>query len=130
LYYILITHHEPVLARFLQRFIAHAYPSATVVSPTSPLEVYRLTIQHTVDLVVIDGRNLSFIQQLRAQHVQTQVLVVSGDPSKEPAARAAGASAFLATPFSIEHFIVILNTLLPPTPINDDGITMHALARP
>jgi DNA-binding response OmpR family regulator len=112
-YHILITHHEPVLARFLQRFIASTYPLATVVTAPSPEEMYRLSLHKAVDLVVVDALDLSFIQQLRAQHVQTPVLVLSGNPSKEPAARAAGASTFLATPFHAEALEAILHSLLP-----------------
>lgn len=64
-----------------------------------------------VDMPLMDG--LTLVRALRARSTITPIVVVSGNPDARSQALAAGATRFLAKPFSLRELRGVLNELIP-----------------
>jgi CheY-like chemotaxis protein len=109
----------------LAEIIVRIYPAVTVTAVRNGAAALREVGWHAVDLIitnqhmpVLDG--LTVIRTLRAHHVAIPILMVSGDLWVADAARAAGATSFLAKPFTVPDLHAALQAVLP----RQDGPTL------
>ena len=106
------------MRRLLVRIAQFVDPDImTVEAANAPEALAALQLQHFT-LVITDYHmpgltGLDVVMAAHAQDPARPIIVVSAQESVEPAALAAGATAFVAKPFTVERFAALLRTLLP-----------------
>ncbi|MBC8075610.1 MAG: response regulator [Chloroflexales bacterium] len=103
------------MARIVVRIYAAVDVSA-VSTGTYALAVYT---QRGADLLITDNRmpglnGLDLIRVLRGQQATLPIIMVAGNGTTEPLAYAAGATAFVAKPFTVQQLVQLLTQVLPP----------------
>ena len=117
--HILIAEDHAVVRNLLTTIIARTYPTGTITAVANGAEALAVYQARGADLLIADYvmpimTGLALIQTLRAQQVTVPILVVSMDTSIAEAVVQAGASRFLAKPFSLPELQQALIALLPP----------------
>jgi CheY-like chemotaxis protein len=116
--HILIADDTVGVRALIGRIIVRTYPAVTVTAVGNGAEALLALDRHGVDLIItnqsmptLDG--LGLIRALRAHQIQAPILMVSADPLLEQAALMAGATRFLAKPFSVAELQAVLLALRP-----------------
>ncbi|MBC8163868.1 MAG: response regulator [Roseiflexaceae bacterium] len=118
-YHIIIADDTEAIRLLLARIAARAYPSARVSGLADGQDALDLFLDQGADLIITDNNmprlnGLQLIHGVRAHNPHVPILMVSGYPLVELAARQAGATMFLAKPFEVDRLIAVLHALLPP----------------
>jgi CheY-like chemotaxis protein len=117
-YYILVADDDPTVRRVIVRVVQRIAPHATVIEAGDGVQALAALQQYHFSAIITDyhmpgASALNILEAVRAQHPSLPVVVVSAQPNVEQAARAAGATAFLAKPFPLEQLTATLQSVLP-----------------
>jgi CheY-like chemotaxis protein len=116
---VIIADDDAGIRAVLSHIVQQTYPSAMVSAVADGLAALHIYDQQGADLVLtnymmprLSGLNL--ITALRARRTTLPIIMVSGEVAQAPAALAAGASQFLAKPFTRTQLVQVLISVLPP----------------
>ena len=117
--HVIIADDEDGVRAVLVHLIRQTYPSATISAFSDGLAALTAYDQHYADLVITNQSmpqmsGLDLITALRTRTTTLPIIMVSGDFFHEQAALAAGATAFVAKPFTRAQLAQTLRRVLPP----------------
>ncbi len=117
-YHIIIADDEDSIRSLLVRVVTRQYPTATISAVPDGAAALGLYDQQGADLLLTNNlmpgiTGLELIRILRARQATLPILMVSAS-AFEQQALAAGATRFLAKPFSVPNLLLALTSLLPP----------------
>jgi len=138
---LLVAEDDPVIAEFVAQGLREA-GYAVDVAATGP-QGLRLALEGTFDAAVIDVMlpgldGLALIEQLRAKHVQTPVLILSARHSVDDRVKGlqAGGDDYLTKPFAFAELLARVQALLrraggaaEPTRLVAGDLTLDLLSR-
>lgn len=106
------------MRRLLSRIAQFVDPDIAVVEAANAAEALVALGQRPFSLVLTDyhmpgGTGLDVVLAAHAQDPERPIVVVSAQSSVEAAALAAGATMFVAKPFTVEALAALLRSLLP-----------------
>ena len=118
-YHVIIADDDAGVRAVLSRIVQHIYPDATVSAVADGVAALHIYDQHGADLVVTNQTmprmsGLNLIIALRTRNPSVPIIMVSGEVAQASAALAAGATRFLAKPFTRTHLVQVLSSVLPP----------------
>jgi len=118
-YHVIIADDDIGVRAVLVHIVQQTYPGATVSAVADGLAALHLYDQQGADLVLTNHTmprmsGISLITALRTRNPTVPIIMVSGDISQAQAARAAGATHFLAKPFTRAQIVQVLISVLPP----------------
>jgi CheY-like chemotaxis protein len=118
-YHVVIADDERGVRGLLARVVARAFTSVRITAVADGLEALNIVTTDPPDLLITNNHmpamnGLDLIQAVRARGLTTPIVMVSSDASLASTALAAGASAFIAKPFTVTSLTAVLTRLLPP----------------
>jgi CheY-like chemotaxis protein len=117
--HILIAEDHAEVRQLIATIVERTYPTCMITAVASGVEALAAYTERGADILITDYAmpgmtGLTLIQTLRAQQTTIPILVVSMNTSIVEAVLEAGASRFLAKPFSLPELQKVLTELLPP----------------
>ena len=116
---VLIADDHAILRKGLIEILQESFPAMKYFEASNSIEALQITRKETLDLILLDismpGRNgLETLKQIRADGIQTPVLILSVQPEDQYAIRVlkAGASGFLNKDSAPEELINAVNHIL------------------
>jgi len=116
---VLIADDHAILRKGLIEILHESFPSLQYFEASNSIEALQITRKETLDLILLDismpGRNgLETLKQIRADGIQTPVLILSVQPEDQYAIRVlkAGASGYLNKDSAPEELINAVNLIL------------------
>jgi CheY-like chemotaxis protein len=113
---VLIVEDEPGVRSFLCRAVEYLLPRASVVGQADGRLGLQAFLAEPADLVISDQHmpQMSGVELLHALRARSAVpfIMISAEPSAELAARAAGASAFLNKPITLDDLRLAIRSAL------------------
>jgi DNA-binding NarL/FixJ family response regulator len=116
---VLIADDHAILRKGLIEILHESFPTLEYFEASNSIEVLQITRKETLDLILLDismpGRNgLETLKQIRADGLQTPILILSVQPEDQYAIRTlkAGASGFLNKDSAPEELINAVNLIL------------------
>lgn len=116
---VLIADDHAILRKGLIEILHESFPTMEYFEASNSIEALQITRKETLDLILLDismpGRNgLETLKQIRADGIQTPILILSVQPEDQYAIRAlkAGASGFLNKDSAPEELINAVNHIL------------------
>lgn len=116
---VLIADDHAILRKGLIEILHESFPSMEYFEASNSIEALQITRKETLDLILLDismpGRNgLETLKQIRADGIQTPILILSVQPEDQYAIRVlkAGASGFLNKDSAPEELINAVNLIL------------------
>jgi CheY-like chemotaxis protein len=118
-YHVIIAEDDVGVRAVITQIVKQTYPAATVSAVSDGLGALLVYDQQGADLVITSRtlRHLSgldLIATLRARQATIPIILVSGDTGHAQPALAAGATQFVAKPFTRAQLVQQLTRLLPP----------------
>jgi CheY-like chemotaxis protein len=118
-YQVIVADDDASIRAVLAHIVQQTYPGATVSAVADGLAALHIYDQQGADLVLTNYMmprmsGLDLIAALRARQVTLPIIMVSGEVAQAPAALAAGATLFLAKPFTRTQLVQVLMSVLPP----------------
>jgi two-component system chemotaxis response regulator CheY len=118
-YHVLIADDDAGIRAVLVHIVQQTYPDATVSVVADGLAALHIYNQQGAALVLtnymmprLSGLNL--IRALRTRNLTVPIIMVSGEVTQASAALAAGATYFLAKPFTRAQLVQLIISVLPP----------------
>jgi DNA-binding NarL/FixJ family response regulator len=116
---VLIADDHAILRKGLIEILQESFPAMKYFEASNSIEALQITRKETLDLILLDismpGRNgLETLKQIRADGIQTPVLILSVQPEDQYAIRVlkAGASGYLNKDSAPEELINAVNLIL------------------
>jgi DNA-binding NarL/FixJ family response regulator len=116
---VLIADDHAILRKGLIEILHESFPTLKYFEASNSVEALQITRKETLDLILLDismpGRNgLETLKQIRADGIQTPILILSVQPEDQYAIRVlkAGASGFLNKDSAPEELINAVNHIL------------------
>jgi DNA-binding NarL/FixJ family response regulator len=116
---VLIADDHAILRKGLIEILHESYPNMEHFEASNSIEALQITRKETLDLILLDismpGRNgLETLKQIRADGIQTPILILSVQPEDQYAIRVlkAGASGYLNKDSAPEELINAVNLIL------------------
>ena len=118
-YRVIIAEDDVGVRAVITQIVKQTYPAATVSAVPDGLGALLVYDQQGADLVITSQTlrylsGLDLIAALRARQATMPIILVSGDSGHAQPAMAAGATLFVAKPFTRAHLVQQLTRLLPP----------------
>jgi CheY-like chemotaxis protein len=118
-YHVIIAEDDVGVRAVITQIVKQTYPAATVSAVPDGLGALLVYDQQGADLVITSRtlRHLSgldLIAALRARQATIPIILISGDTGHAQPALAAGATQFVAKPFTRAQLVQQLTRLLPP----------------
>ena len=117
-HFILVADDDPSVRRLLVRVARFVAPHMEVVEAQTGAEALAVLQQHAFTVIITDyhmpgNTGLDIVLAAHAQWPTLPIIVVSARPDVEAAVLAAGATLFIAKPFTVEQVAAALRLLLP-----------------
>jgi len=116
---VLIADDHAILRKGLIEILYESFPSLLYFEASNSIEALQITRKESLDLILLDismpGRNgLETLKQIRADGIQTPILILSVQPEDQYAIRVlkAGASGYLNKDSAPEELINAVNLIL------------------
>ena len=116
---VLIADDHAILRKGLIEILHESFPTLKYFEASNSVEALQITRKETLDLILLDismpGRNgLETLKQIRADGIQTPILILSVQPEDQYAIRVlkAGASGYLNKDSAPEELINAVNLIL------------------
>ena len=118
LYHIVIAEDEGDVREFLVRAFQRCAPKATILAATDGTEALELIHRYGCDLLITDQRmpkmtGIELVEALHRENKSFPTIVISADTTIEPAARAAGISAFYLKPLTFQQIRNMIQLWFP-----------------
>src|SRR6476660_1031920 len=114
-YHVIVADDDPGVRAIIAQIIRQLYPAARLSVVRDGMEALQVFDQQGADLVVTNQtmprmRGLDLIAALRARQATVPIIMVSGAPAHAPVALAAGATRFVAKPFTYLQLVQALRS--------------------
>jgi CheY-like chemotaxis protein len=116
--HIIIADNYPAIRGYLHQALARMIPSATITAVADGAAALRAYQERPADLLIVDHpmrelTGLALTRRLRAEGATVPIILTCTDPRVVEAAAAAGASRFLAKPYTMAALRDAVRELLP-----------------
>jgi CheY-like chemotaxis protein len=118
-YHIVIADDERSVRGLVARVVARTFASVRISAVADGQEALRIVTQDPADLLITNHQmpamsGLDLIRAVRARGIAIPIVMVSSDQHVGGPALAAGATEFVAKPFTVTGLAAVLTRLLPP----------------
>jgi CheY-like chemotaxis protein len=118
-YHVIIADDDAGVRAVIVHIVQQTYPRATTSAVADGLAALHVYDQQGADLVLTNYMmprlsGLDLIAALRMRNSMVPIIMISGEVAQASAALAAGATHFLAKPFTRVQLVQVLISVLPP----------------
>jgi DNA-binding NtrC family response regulator len=118
-YHVIIADDDDGIRMVLTHLVRRTYPAVAISAVADGATALQIFDRQGADLVITNQTmphmsGLDLIVALRARHATVPIVMVSGEPAHASAALRAGATRFVAKPFTPAQIVQALTSVLAP----------------